>query len=192
MIEKIVNTFYQLAKEHKLIRTFKYDYLSKGSGIGSDKYPLLFLEESIYINPNNFNEGMVGAVVNFDIELTPQNLQNYPIEEPSPMVCEQVAYSIAVNMLSKIKADYRNGDNEDVDITNYSIITNRKWSDDDAIGVRVTAYLKVRSDINVCNMEEHFDPNKELTAEGLLLDFKTENAVGCNTEFTYKLPNIKW
>lgn len=192
MIEKIVNTFYTLAKEHKLIKTFKYDYLDKAGGVGSDKYPMLFLEENIFMDVSKVNDGMVRATVNFDIELTPQNLENFDIPQPTPMTCQQVAYSIALNMISKLKNDFRRGDNEDVDVVRYNIITNRQWTDDSAVGVRVSLELKVRSDINYCNLEEHFDPNKELTAESLLLDFETEDAVGCNTDFGYKLPKIKF
>lgn len=192
MVEKIINKFYRLAKEHKLIRTFKYDYLDKASGIGSDKYPLLFLEENIMIDTNKVTDGMTSVLVNFDVELTPQNLQNYPIEEPSPMVCEQVAYSIALNMISKIMTDYKKGVDEDITVEKYTILTNRYWSDDKANGVRVSLEMKVRSDINYCDVDEHFDPNKELTAESLLLNYDIEDAVGCNTEFEYKLPNIKW
>lgn len=42
MINSIIRTFYNIAREHKLVRQFKYDRLSKGSGIGEENHPLVF------------------------------------------------------------------------------------------------------------------------------------------------------
>ena len=46
------------------------------------------------------------------------------------------------------------------------------------------------NDINYCDTDEHFDPNKEFDMGKLLPDIDTDNASGC-ADFSYKLPEIK-
>ena len=43
IVRKIIDTFYDLAKQHKLIRSFAYDRVSKGMGTGEKHYPQFFL-----------------------------------------------------------------------------------------------------------------------------------------------------
>ena len=64
MINSIIRTFYNIAREHKLIRQFKYDRLSKGSGIGEENHPLLFLEDPIYVGDSTLNDGSVRCTIN--------------------------------------------------------------------------------------------------------------------------------
>ena len=76
MINSIIRTFYNIAKEHKLIRQFKYDRLSKGSGIGEENHPLVFLEDPIYVHDSTLSDGSVKCTVNFNIVMTPQAFES--------------------------------------------------------------------------------------------------------------------
>ena len=48
IVRKIIDTFYDLAKQHKLIRSFAYDRVSKGMGTGEKQYPQFFLEDPMH------------------------------------------------------------------------------------------------------------------------------------------------
>ena len=50
IIKQIVNTFYTLSEKHKLVRSFTYDRVSKKKGTGEQLYPMVFLEDPIYLN----------------------------------------------------------------------------------------------------------------------------------------------
>lgn len=190
MLNKIVNTFYILAKEHKLIRTFKYDSLSKSLGIGNDKYPLLFLNEPIYISNKSVTNGQLNVTVNFEVLLTLQQLENYNIKQPTPQDAENIAYHIALNMIAKLRQDRNDDENpSDITVLSYSFLTLERFGDDAAYGVRCTLNLAVDNDITLCDIDEHFDENKEIDISNLLSDIQTDNASGC-VEFNYKLPKI--
>lgn len=192
MINNIVNTFYTLAKEHKLIRTFKYDSLSKSLGIGEDKYPLLFLNEPILLTNKNITNGQVTAQVNFEVLLTLQQLENYNIKQPTPQDAENIAYHIALNMIAKLRQDRNDDENpSEVSVISYSFLTLERFGDDAAYGVRCTLNLAVDNDITLCDVDEHFDENKEINISNLLSDIDTNNPSGCVT-FDYKLPKIKF
>lgn len=192
MINNIVNTFYTLAKEHKLIRTFKYDNLSKTLGIGEDKYPLMILEEPIYISNKTILNGSVSVTVNFDILLTLQQLENYNIKQPTPQDAENIAYHIALNMIAKLRQDRNDDENpSEVSVISYSFLTLEHFGDDAAYGVRCTLNLSVDNDIALCDIDEHFDENKEINISNLLSDIDMNNPLGC-VEFNYKLPKISF
>ena len=53
----------------------------------------------------------------------------------------------------------------------------------------MTLNLLVDSDIQLCDIDEHFDPDKEFNLSDLLDDIDTDDATGC-VQFDYKLPKI--
>ena len=71
IIKKIVDTFYKLSKEHKLVRSFIYDRISKKKGTGEQLYPQVFLEDPIYINKSQPLQRQIPIQVNFDITCLP-------------------------------------------------------------------------------------------------------------------------
>jgi hypothetical protein len=71
-------------------------------------------------------------------------------------------------------------------------MTLKHWSDNDCDGVRVTLVLNVKNDINFCDTEAHFDPEKEFKIEEPLDDINTVGAEGCEVFSDKKLPVFNW
>lgn len=198
MINSIIRTFYNIAKEHKLVRQFKYDRISKGAGIGEENHPLVFLEDPIYVADSTLNDGSVKCTVNFDIVMTPQAFENFDARQLSPEECQTVAHAIALNFVAKLKDiehNYEEYDeneyNTSIKVISYSFMTLRYWYDNNAAGVRCTMVISLDNPINYCDLEEHFDPEKEFDLGELLQPISTDNAEGCfDVQFDYKLPKI--
>lgn len=191
LVKQLVDTFYNLAKEHKLIKSFKYDRLSKGMGVGDELMPHFFLEDPIYIGNAETMSGIVPVTVNFDIVITPQLLQNYGVY-PSTEAGQNLCYRIALNFIAKLRDMVVNAESEAVKgIVSWSFMTLKHWSDNDADGVRCTLVLNVRNEINFCDTEEHFDPNKDFTLPEYMEDIDTSDAEGCAVFSDKKLPNFK-
>lgn len=191
IIKDIVNTFYGLAREHKLIRSFVYNRVSKGMGTGEKNYPQMFLEDPIYIADSAPVDGKVLVTINFDITCLPHAFSNYNVRQLTEVECQNVCHQIALHMVARLRElnkdfDTRTG----IDIVKYSFITLRNWGDDKAAGVRCTLKVYVDSDIQLCDLQEHFDPDKEFNLGELLDDINTDDASGC-VDMSYKLPVIK-
>ena len=190
IIKNVIDTFYDLSKEHKLIRSFVYDRVSKGMGTGEKNYPQCFLEDPIYILDSTPLDGKVYVTGNFDITCLPHAFSNYNVKQLTEVECENVCHQIALNYVARLRElnkdfETRNG----VEVVKFSFVTLRNWGDDKAAGVRCTVRLAVDNDIQLCDLDEHFDPNKEFDLGKLLDDVDTDNAHGC-VEFDYKLPKI--
>jgi len=190
IIKKVIETFYDLSKQHKLIRSFVYDRVSKGMGTGEKNYPQCFLEDPIYILDSTPLDGKVYVTVNFDITCLPHAFSNYNVKQLTEEECENVCHQIALHYVARLRElnkdfDTRNG----VEVAKFSFVTLRNWGDDKAAGVRCTIRLAVDNDIQLCDLDEHFDPEKEFDLGKLLDDVDTDNAHGC-VEFDYKLPKI--
>ena len=193
IIKKIVDTFYKLSKEHKLVRSFIYDRISKKKGTGEQLYPSVFLEDPIYINKSQPLQRQIPIQVNFDITCLPHAFNNYNVEQLTEEQCQNVCHEIALSFISKIRQDNKNilKDNyQGIEIDEYSFLTLRNWSDDNASGIRCTLNLLVDSDIQLCDIDEHFDPEKEFDLGNILKDINTDDPVSCNATFDYKLPKI--
>lgn len=190
MIKNIIDTFYKLSKEHKLVRSFIYDRVSKKKGTGEQMYPSVLLEDPIYIKPSAPIDGKIEVQVNFDITCLPQAFNNYNVKQLTEEECQNVCHSIALNFVAKLRQDNKEWETRNgVEVSNYSFYTLRNWGDDNAAGIRCTINLLVDSDIQLCDVDEHFDPEKEFNLGKLLNDVDTDNAAGCVT-FDYKLPKI--
>lgn len=191
MIKNIIDTFYTLSKEHKLVRSFIYDRISKKKGTGEQLYPQVFLEDPIYIRTSEPMDGKVPVQVNFDITCLPHAFNNYNVKQLTEEECQNVCHSIALHFIAKLRQDNKEWETRNgVEVADYSFITLRNWGDDNASGIRCTINLLVDSDIQLCDIDEHFDPEKEFDLGKLLNDVDTDNAASCIT-FDYKLPNIR-
>lgn len=191
IVRKIIDTFYDLAKQHKLIRSFVYDRVSKGMGTGEKQYPQFFLEDPIYINDSTPLTGQTLCTVNFDITCLPQAFSNWDVRQLTEAECQNVCHQIGLHIVAKLRAlnmefDTRIG----MEVVKYSFMTLRNWGDDKAAGVRCTIQLALDNDIQLCDLDEHFDSEKEFNLGNLLDNIDTDDAYGCST-FDYKLPRIK-
>ena len=189
MIKEIVNLFYKLSEKHKLIRSFKYDRLSKGAGVGDEMMPHVFLEDPLYFGNTDTTTGTVPVTINFDVVVTPQLLENWNIYA-STEAGQNLCYHIALNFIAKIRQMIKNGDLDWVSsIASWNFITLKHWYDNDADGVRFTIVLNVRNQINFCDTDEHFDENKEFDIKKYLPEIETDDAQGC-VVFSSKLPKF--
>ena len=182
MINDIVKLFYDLSEKHKLIRGFKYGSLSKRSGVTDDAYPLCFVESPIYIGDATINTGYIqGVNVNFDIVTTPQLMSNWlGIKELSSDTIQQFCYEVALNYVAKINKQFNDGEIT-YEIASYNFTTLEYRKDDNACGVRCSLKFNVPNPINYCDIDEHFDPDKEFKKEDILPKINTDNANGCVT-----------
>lgn len=186
MIKEIVNLFYKLSEKHKLIRSFKYDRLSKGAGVGDEMMPHVFLEDPLYFGNTDTTTGTVPVTINFDVVVTPQLLENWKIYA-STEAGQNLCYHIALNFIAKIREMIKDGVLEWVlSIASWNFITLKHWYDNDADGVRFTIVLNVRNQINFCDTDEHFDEEKEFDIKKYLPEIETDDASGCSI-FSNKL-----
>lgn len=189
MINEIVRTFYKLAEQHKLVRSFKYDRPSKGLGVGDEMMPHVFLEDPLFFGDTNLVTGVVPVTINFGIMITPQMLNNYsvyPTTEAGQSLCE----GIAKNFIARLRQIINAGDTCFKGIVSWNILTLKHYYDNDCDGVRVTLVVNVKNDINFCDTEAHFDPDKEFKHDEPLDSFKTDDASGCAVFNDKKLPNF--
>ena len=191
MVNTIVKTFYDLAREHKLVRGFKYDKVSKGMGVGDEMHPFVFLEDPMWFGNADLSTGIVPVTVNFEVLITPQMLNNYsvyPSTEQGQALCE----SIAKNFIARLKQFVQAGDPNIKGIVSWNFMTLKHFYDNDADGVRVTLVLNVKNDINFCDTDAHFDPDKEFKIEEPLEKIDTDGAQGCDVFSDKKLPKFDW
>lgn len=190
MVKDIVSLFYELSEKHRLIRSFKYDRLSKGMGVGDELMPHVFLEDPLYFGNADTNSGTVPVTINFDIVITPQLLNNFT-KYPSTEAGQNLCHSIALNFIAKIRNLIKNAELDYVtSVVSWNFVTLKHWSDNDADGVRCTLVLQVKNDINYCDIEEHFDEDKTFDLEKYLPEIDTDDASGCAV-FENKLPKFK-
>lgn len=191
IVRKIIDTFYELAKEHKLIRSFEYNRVSKGMGTGEKMYPQFFLEDPIYIGDSTPLTGQTLVTVNFEVTCLPHAFSNYNVKQLTEEECQNLCHQIALHIIAKLRADNKEFETRTgIEVVKYSFITLRNWGDDKAAGVRCTLQLALDNDIQLCDLDEHFDPEKEFNLGNLLDNIDTDDAQGCAT-FDYKLPKIK-
>lgn len=186
MVKDIVDLFYELSEKHKLIRSFKYDRLSKGAGVGDEMMPHVFLEDPLYFGNTDTTTGTVPVTINFDIVITPQLLENWGIN-PSTEAGQNLCHGIALNFIAKIRQMMNDGDLLNVlSIASWNFVTLKHWYDNDCDGVRCTLVLNVRNEINFCDIDEHFDEEKEFDIKKYLPEIETDDASGCSI-FSNKL-----
>lgn len=189
MVKDIVDLFYELSEKHKLIRSFKYDRLSKGAGVGDEMMPHVFLEDPLYFGNTDTTTGTVPVTINFDIVITPQLLENWGIN-PSTEAGQNLCHGIALNFIAKIRQMMKDGDLLNVSsIASWNFVTLKHWYDNDCDGVRCTLVLNVRNEINFCDIDEHFDEEKEFDIKKYLPEIETDDAQGCAV-FDNKLPKF--
>lgn len=189
MVKDIVDLFYELSEKHKLIRSFKYDRLSKGAGVGDEMMPHVFLEDPLYFGNTDTTTGTVPVTINFDIVITPQLLENWGIN-PSTEAGQNLCHGIALNFIAKIRQMMKDGDLLNVSsIASWNFVTLKHWYDNDCDGVRCTLVLNVKNEINFCDIDEHFDEEKEFDIKKYLPEIETDDAQGC-VVFDNKLPKF--
>lgn len=174
MINTIINTFKDLARKHKLIKSFYYDKTYE-LGEGNELHPMFWLEEPIYAtNTGNNGQGFY-VTVSFSILLIPN-------EDRNEQRCQELALSAGLNIIEKIKRD------EDSPVTvkpDWSWVTVSDYYDNNASGIRFTVNMFIPNISNWCVLDEQFDDDKEFEVKEPLNDFDVNPNSKCEV-FTNK------
>lgn len=174
MIKDIVDTFYTLAKEHIMIKSFAYNSTNE-IGEGNEKYPLLWLEEPIYASITGSNGNIVEYTINFSITLIPSTDLNV-------LECQNKAMSAGINIIEKIKNTL---DGYEV-LNDWNVMTLRHYYDNDSAGCRFTMHLNTVNETDRCINDLQFDVNKEFDSASTINNFDVSPKSDCET-FNNKL-----
>ena len=161
----IVDTLYELAKQHLHIKSFVYDAVNE-IGNGSELYPLFWLEDPILLNSNG---NMIRADFNFSITEIPNN--NSEVKGIQDR-CFATGLAI-IEMLKKLK------DKTNISIVDFSAVSLRRYYDNNSAGYRFSVTANRVNPQNLCQLHQEFDPNKEFPKLKSLPSFDTDNKNGC-------------
>lgn len=175
MIKTIIDTFRQQAREHKTIRAFYYNRTYE-QGSGKEMYPLFWLEDPL-VGRNQDN--VFRSSANFSILFVPTQKDN--VEE-----LQNMAFSIGLNILERIKAD---SDALIGILPDWTYLTLRDYYDDGACGCRFSVNFTQRNMQDLCLINEQFDADKEFDVKRGLEEFDISPANTCEI-FSNKLPEF--
>lgn len=163
---QIVNLFYEIARQHKLVKGFRYGKTYE-KGAGSDIYPLVWLDDPIL--GQSVNDATIRYTVNVDV-------LGIPKDDADVVAVQSAAQLAGLSFNEKIKEMNRRQE-----ISNrtesFTFVTLRNYYDDDAAGMRFTFSIIGPNPSNLC--ADYFDPDKQLEKLKTLPDFKTDNPNGC-------------
>jgi hypothetical protein len=160
---KIVNLFFELARQHKRIKGFFYGKAYE-KGAGNEAYPLVWLDDPVY------GQSVVQTLTyscNVDILGIPKNETDVPRIQTE-------AFEVGLSFAEKIKQIYRI---TGFGVRDFSFISLRDYYDNGAAGFRFTYTLAQANPVNRCNGD--FDPSKHFPTPEALPDFKVDAPDGC-------------
>lgn len=181
MIKYIVKFLLKAAKENKKLRGFTYGYPDKVLGNGEDFYPHLYLEEPLYINSGKVESGSVDVTINLEI-LTNDKRE---IKIQNQRIAEKICYELISYINS---SDNKIG----LKVERYSVLGLSNYTDDSSFGVRVSLYCRAYNPINYCDVIEEFTEDGTLIDDNVLNKIDIKEPEACNTDFTFKLNDIKF
>lgn len=165
---QIVNIFYDLARQHKKIKSFVYGK-SYEKGAGNNIYPLVWLDDPIY--GNSVKKPIVQYTVNVDFLGIPAN-------DEDVIAVQTAALNAGLAFNEKLEG-----------VERYSFLSLRDYYDDKAAGFRFTFTINKANPVDRC--ADEFEPDKQFTKVENLPDFKTDNPNGCAVFSNKKgLPNF--
>lgn len=181
MIKYIVKYLLKAAKENKKLVGFTYGYPDKVLGNGEDFYPHLYVEEPLYIRTGKVESGTVGVTINLEV-LTNDKREN---KTQNQRIAEKIAYELIEYINS--------GENKvGLKVGSYSILSLSNYTDDSSFGVRVTLDCTAFNPINYCDVIEEFTEDGTLIDDNVLNKIDIKEPEACNTDFTFKLNDIKF
>lgn len=175
MINNILSIFRQQAQEHKTIKAFYYNR-NYELGSGNEAHPLFWLEDPIY--GRNQDNVFINSV-NFSILFLPTT-------EESVSHLQNLAFSIGLNIMERIKKNLHSGINIRPDWTYTSL---RDYYDNNSCGCRFSVNFTQVNMQNLCLIDEQFDTDKVFEETEILKDFDVSSAVNCDI-FSQKLPDF--
>ncbi len=159
----IVELFYNLAREHKNIKSFVYGK-NYTKGAGNTIYPTVWLDDPILCKVNK-NVALYTANVDF---LAIPELDRQAVWAQKEMLKIGLDFSEQIKKTRAVSG---------VSIDYFSFITLRDYYDDKAAGARFTFNLIAPNPANIC--EDEFDPEKEFERREGLPIFSVYGSDGC-------------
>lgn len=175
MIDLIIKEFRELARKHKLIKSFYYDK-NYEIGEGNEIHPLFWLEEPIYGTNDGANGQGFYNTVTFSILLIPDT-------DRDVKRCQELAFSCGLNIIEKIK---RNEDDFFTVKPDWNYLTLSDYYDNNSAGCRFTVNLYCRNITDLCLLDEQFDNCGSFVCPEPMNDFKVKPESPCET-FTNKV-----
>lgn len=161
---EIINLFYELARQHKQMKGFRYGKTSD-KGAGTDIYPLTWVDDPI--SGQSPKDAVIRYTVNVDI-------LGLPEDDNDVLNVQSAAFLAGLSYREQIKTTAQT---LGFSVESLSFISLRQYYDDNAAGFRFTYYIVAANPLNRC--ESNYDPSKQFTVDEPLPDFKTENPNGC-------------
>jgi hypothetical protein len=160
---QIVDLFYELARQHKLIRGFYYGKAYE-KGAANEAYPLLWLDDPIY-----------GQSVNQAVQYTVNvDILGIPKDEKDTVNVQTEAFNTGLSIVEKIRQSrIQTG----YSVGAFNFVSLRDYYDDNAAGFRFTYTVIHANPVNRC--AEDFDPSKQFGKADALPHFEVDNPEGC-------------
>lgn len=165
---EIVNFFYELARQHTLIRGFRYGKAYE-KGAGNDVYPLVWVDDPL--SARSYNAQETGRVLEWSVNV---DFLGLPENDVQVLAVQSAAFDTALAFFEKIK---QIRPQTGFSSSGFNFITLRDYYDDNAAGVRFTFTVLQANPVDRC--AEYFDPAKQFPRRDVLPDFLTDNPEGC-------------
>lgn len=161
---EIVNLFYELARQHKDIKGFRY---GKGyeKGAGKDVYPLTWVDDPVT------GQGQADNVIRYLVNV---DILGIPKSDKEVLPIQSKAFNVGLSYREQIKVMTPV---TGLRVESMSFISLRDYYDDKAAGYRFSYTVIGANPLDRC--EINYDPNKELTKDQPLPEYDTKNANGC-------------
>lgn len=171
---QIVNLWYELARQNKVINGFIYGRQGD-KGAGNEFFPLTHLDDPL---TGQSVDTTVRYICNVDI-------LGLVTSDTTVQAVQAAAFEVGLSYWQKIrdlKGYFR--------VDGFTFISLSQYTDNDAAGYRFTYTLISPNPIDKCI--EYYDPAKQFPTPADFPDFKTDNPDGCAV-FSEKggLPNFK-
>lgn len=156
-----------IARENLRIRSFKYGKPS-AKGAGSDKYPMVWLDDPITGGTARENAlNVLQYTANVDILGIPTDDDNVP-------AVQDAAFITGLGIPERAKQVWKQAG---FTISAFSFISLRNYYDDNATGWRFTYTLTAASPVDRCAND--YDPDKVFTNDSPLPKFDVDAPDGC-------------
>lgn len=175
----IVDFYYDIARTNLRIKSFTYGK-SYAKGAGTDRYPLIWLDDPIY--------GQTAAVARYNVLKWTVNVDilGIPTDEDDVIAVQAAAFLIGVGIPERAKAIYNA---TGITIEGFTFTSLRDYYDDKAAGYRFTYNVSQANPVDRC--AEDYDPSKVFSEPSPLPKFIVENPDGCAVFEDFKgLPNF--
>lgn len=164
---QIVDFYYNIARENLRVKSFTYGK-SYAKGAGTDRYPLIWLDDPIYGQTAQQNDyKALTWTTNVDI-------LGIPVDEDDVIAVQAAAFTIGIGIPERAKKIYAAAG---ITINGFTFTSLRDYYDDKAAGYRFTYNLTQANPVDRC--ADDYDPAKVFTNPSALPSFAVDHPDGC-------------